>query len=111
MNPVIKLKKILKFSDAVERREKKHPGPFTKEEWQEALREKRHEADNEICSSDCDVCRFTEGSIGCIEQLRLRQSELLDEAVVSYCASMEMDDIIMEKELRFEKIAMGCDPR
>lgn len=98
MNPQTEARQFKRFMDAVDRGKELHPGPYTPDEWQRDLVKERLEADAEICSLACFRCGFTEGSPDCIAKLKRRQSELLDEAVVSYRSSMAMDDTIREKE-------------
>jgi len=101
VNPKIDLKNILILYDEIKKEVELHPGIYTKEGHQEFLIKCRFDSDAEICSSDCSICTFKEGSKECIDKLNSRKRKLLKEAITSYCASVEMGIFIKEKENNF----------
>ena len=112
MNPQTEARCLKIFFDAVDRGKKLHPGPFSRNEWKEALLKEIKEFEAEKCyecgfgGAYCGGCRGIDN-----KQLTEYRNEALDIAVVAYRMVCYLDEIIENDEIRIEKEAMEHDPR
>ncbi len=118
MNPQSEAHMLKILLDAVERGKEMHSGPFTRQEWKEALLSEI----KEFLDEPCQKCDFEGGCVGCngIDngQLARFRDEILDIIVVGYRFVQFLDSVIAESKgddkqgqaISDEKKAMEYDP-